>query len=116
MAQNKVPFNIQKEKGVFFDVQNEFMDRNHASTFVDFLTFDNGPILEMPPSFDQSLQRKSTEKVSNLKIFFKSCLVLVKYKDALEELSTLIEEPHTCPRQQKNNNHIHKRMKIGGEL
>ena len=86
MVKKKVSFNIQKEKGFFLDAQNEFMDINHASTFVGFLVFDKIPILEMPPSFDQSLPRKSTEKVSILKNFVKNCLSLVKDKYALEEL------------------------------
>ena len=84
MVKKKVSFNIQKEKGFFLDAQNEFMDINHASTFVDISVFDDGSILDMPPSFHQSLRRKLTKKVSNLKIFFKICLALVKDKYALE--------------------------------
>ena len=85
----KMPFDIEKEKGVFFYVQNHFMDRNCDSTFFDLL-FDDGPVLEIPPSFDQPLQRKMIENVSNFKIFFKSCLSLVKYKDVIEELLDII--------------------------
>ena len=61
------------------------MDTNRDSTFFDILLFDDGPVFEIPPSFDQPLQRKMIEKVSNFKIFFKSCLSLVKYKDVMEE-------------------------------
>ena len=93
MVENKLPFDIQKEKGVFFYVQNIFMDRNHGSTFFDILLFDDGQILEIPPIFDQPLQRKSIEKVSNFKIFFNSYLELVKYKDVMEDLSDIIEKP-----------------------
>ena len=90
MAENKLPFDIQKENDVFFYVQNNFMDWNCASMFFDILLFDDGPVLEIPPSFDQPLQRKTIEKVSNFKIFFKSCLSLVKYKDVMEELLDII--------------------------
>ena len=69
------------------------MDRNRPSTSTDFSVFDDEPILEMPPSFDQSFQGKSTEKVSKLKIFFKSFLTLIEDKYALQYLSALVEEP-----------------------
>ena len=93
--QKKVPFDVQKEKGVFFSAQNEFMDRNRASIYADFLVFNDGLVIEMPPSFDQSLPRKLTENVSILKNFLKICLSLVKNKYSLVEVSNLIEEPHT---------------------
>ena len=50
--QKKVTFHVQKEKWVFFDAQNEFVDRNHTSTFVVPPVFDEGPIFDMLPSFD----------------------------------------------------------------
>ena len=60
MVQNIIPFHIQKEKGVFFDARNEFMKKNRASTSNYFLVFDDKPILDIPPSFDQKLTMKST--------------------------------------------------------
>ena len=92
------------------------MEKNHASTSTDFLLFDSGPNLEMPPSFDQSLQRKLMKKLSDLKIFFKSCLSLLNDKDALAKISTLIEEPYTSLRLEKNVNHVHRRLKTSREL
>ena len=41
-------FDVQKEKGVFFDVGDEFVERNQALTFVIVLVLEDGPILEMP--------------------------------------------------------------------
>ena len=51
------------------------------------------PILEMPQIFEQLFQIKPTEKVNKLKNFFKICLALIEDKDAMEELSTLVEQP-----------------------
>ena len=92
------------------------MDRNCASTFFDILLFDDGPILEIPQIFDQPLQMNSIEKVSNFKIFFKSCLAFVKYKDVMQELSQIIEKPHPCLHSEKFFNHIHRTMNIVREI
>ena len=59
---------------------------------------------------------KSMKKVSILNHFFKSCLALVKDEDALEELSTLIKEPHTSIQPKKNVNCLYKRTKTSREL
>ena len=56
--------------------------------------FDDGPIIEMPPSFNQSIPRMSIEKVSILKSLLKIYLALVKDEDVLAELSTLLEQPY----------------------
>ena len=74
-----------------------FIDINHPSTYTIFLVFDNGPIFDMPPSFNKSFQGNSMENVSNLKNVFRICLALVKETYALVELSTLIEEYQPSP-------------------
>ena len=51
-TQKKVPFYVQKEKRVFLKAQNEFVDRYCASNSVVPLVFDEGPVFDMPPSFD----------------------------------------------------------------
>ena len=77
------------------------MDRNHASKSPDFPVLDDGPVIEIPPSFDQSFPRKLTKKVSISKNLSKICLALIKDKYALVELSTLIEEPRQVCDQRK---------------
>ena len=63
----------------------------------------------MTLSFDQSIPKKSIEQVSIQKNLLKICLTLLKYEDALAEVSARIEEPERDIRQEKNVNHIHKR-------
>ena len=41
----KVPVDVLKEKWVFFDAQNEFVDRNHSLTSSFSPVFDEHPIL-----------------------------------------------------------------------
>ena len=70
----------------------------------------------MPLRFDQALPRKSTEKVSILKNFFKRCLSLGNDEDTLAELSDIIEKTQSCLRREKIFNHIHRTMNIGQEI
>ena len=107
-----VQFDVEKEKWIFFDAQHEFVDRNHASTSADFSVFDEGPIIDMPPSFDQSIPNRSKEKVNILKSLLKSCLALAKDEHALVDLSTLIEECRTNLQWEKNIHHIIKEQKL----
>ena len=46
----------------------------------------------MPERFEQLIRKPPMKKVSKLKYFFKSCLVLINDKDVVAELTTLIEE------------------------
>ena len=61
-------------------------------------------------------QRKPIEKVCKLKNLFNSCLERIEDKDAMEELSAIVEEPPPSMWQDKKVNHINKRPKIGHEL
>ena len=61
-----------------------FFDTNQASTF--------GQVKVMLERFEQFLRNQPLKKVSKLKEFFKSCLALIHDKDAVTELTTLIEE------------------------
>ena len=116
VAQKKVLFDVQKENRVLFYAHDNFIDKNKASKYTTILILDDGPILEMPQRFDQLFQIKLTEKVTKLKNFFKSCLALIKDKDVVEELSSLVEEPQPSVRPEKKVNHIGERPKTGREL
>ena len=87
-----MPFDVNKEKGVFFDARNGFVDINRTLTFVTPPMFDEGPVIDMPLSFDRSVPKKSTYQVIILKNFLKSCLTLVKNENDLVELLALIKE------------------------
>ena len=76
-VQKKVPFDVQKEKWVFLEAHNEFVDRNCALTFVVPLVFNEGLVFVMPLSFDRLIPKKLTGRESILKNFLKSCLALV---------------------------------------
>ena len=86
MTQNKVSFDVQKEKGVFFDAHNEFIDRNQALSSTTVPILDNGTILEMPQIFDQLFERNTTKKVIKLNNLFKIYLVLMEDKYTLTKL------------------------------
>ena len=75
-------------KGDILDSRYDFANGNKAFTSV---VPNEGLILEFPQRFKYSFQKKPTEKVSKLKEFFKSCLELITYKDAVAELSALIK-------------------------
>ena len=47
-TQKKVSLNVQKEKGVFFDAHDEFININQELTSTIVLVLDDGLILEMP--------------------------------------------------------------------
>ena len=50
-AQNKAPFDVQKEKDIFLDAWREFIDENQVSN--SSAKLNQGPILEMPQEFNQ---------------------------------------------------------------
>ena len=74
--QNKVPFNVQKEKEVFLDVGPKIFRKNQAS-------MSGRPIVRIPEKFDQLLQKKPTKNVSKLKEFLRSFLSLINNKDVV---------------------------------
>ena len=51
-----------------------------------------------------------------MKNLFNSCLERIEDKDAMEELSAIVEEPPPSMWQDKKVNHIDKRLKTGHEL
>ena len=59
----KAPFEVQNEKEVFLDAQQEFIDMNQASNST--ATPPKGPILGILDRFDQLFRKKSTKKVRN---------------------------------------------------
>ena len=91
-TKNKVSFDVQKENGVLFDAQDEFIDKNQTSTSVVVPVLDGGRILDMPQRFQNLFRIKTIEKGIKLKNLFKSCLALIEYKDVVAELSYLVEK------------------------
>ena len=70
---------IQKEKELFLDARQEFIDINQALTSVALPP----EILGMPQRFDQLFQKKPMGKVSKLKEFVKIFLSLIQDKYAV---------------------------------
>ena len=78
---------------MLFEACHELVNINQTSTYVFIPVSNEGPILELPLQFEQLFQRKLTKKTSKLKNLFKSCLALIKDKDVVVDISTLVEEP-----------------------
>ena len=70
----------------------------------------------MPKWFQHIFQKKVPQKVSKIKSFLSSCLVLIQDKDAIEELQALIEETPVEPQPEKRVNQIGKKFKTGRKL
>ena len=79
VAQKKVQFDVHIEKETFFDTR-DMLNRNTGKL----------PIYEMPPIFDLTTMPGSSRKGSTLQNFLESCLLLEKYPDALEEITSLL--------------------------
>ena len=103
ISQKKVPFDIQKQKQVFLDVQSEFVDQEQPSTSIE--------VREMPECFQQLFQNSIPKKVSNLKSFMSSWLALIQDKDAITELQALIEEASVESQPGRKVNHVKKKFK-----
>ena len=106
--QKKDPFDIQKQKKVLLDVRHEFVDPEEPSTSKE--------VREMPERFQQIFQKKTPQKVSKLKSFLSSCLVLIQDLDAITELQSLIEETPVDPQLEKKVNQVNKKFKTLHEL
>ena len=66
--------------------------------------------------FEQQTMNKSVDKVSKLKPFLSSCLVLIQDKDALKQLGVLIKmHPEEDPLVKKVNN-VKMKFIMGCEL
>ena len=94
------------------DVCLEFIGMEHPST--------SSQVKDMPERFQkifkQQIASKSADKVSKLKPFLSSCLVLIQDKDALSELEALIE---TLPKKDplaKKVNSVKTKFKMGREI
>ena len=94
IVQKKAPFDVQNEREILLDSQQEFVHRNQAST-------SGRPILEMLEIFYQLLQKQSTRNASKLHELFKSFLKLIQDKYHVAKLTTLIEEPQEEVRPEK---------------
>ena len=79
---------LQKE--VFWDVQLEFISLEVPSSFAE--------VKDMPERFQHILQKKVPPKVSKLRTFMSSCLMLMQDKYAIAKLQAMIEETPIHPR------------------
>ena len=73
--QKKDRFDVQKHKEVLLDVRQEFVDIEVRSTFEE--------VKEMPKQFQPIFQKNVPQKVSKLKSFLESYLMLIQDKYAI---------------------------------
>ena len=104
----KVPFYVQKHKQIFLNVRSEFVDPEQPSSSAE--------VREMLERFQQIFQNKVPHKVSKLKSFMSSCLVLIQDKDAITELQALIEETPEESHSERRVNQVKKKFKTRREL
>ena len=89
MEKKKAPLDFWKEKEVFLDAPQEFVDINQLST--------SGQVRAMPKIFEQLIGRAPMKKVSKLKDFFKTSLALIHDKYDVTKLATSQKKPQkTC--------------------
>ena len=78
------------------DVWPEFVDRVEPST--------SELVREVPKWFQHIFQKNMPQKVSKLKSFLSSCLILIQDKDAITELQEMIEETLVEPQPENKVN------------
>ena len=76
-GKKKVTFDIATKKDTFFDAKNE-IKRNPSKL----------PIIDMPSTFDPSLETLPSRQHGTLRNLFESCLSLARDSDALVNLET----------------------------
>ena len=81
-GKNKVTFDIATEKDTFFDTK-DVIGRNLGKL----------PIIDMPSTFNPSIEAGPSWQYSILCKFFESFLSLARDSDALVELETLLHHP-----------------------
>ena len=86
------------------EVRPKFVDVAEPSTSEE--------VKEMPERFQHVFQKNVPQKVSNLKSFLSSCLMLIQDKDAITELQAMIEEIPIEPRPGTKVNQVRKKFKI----
>ena len=90
------------------DVRLEFVDTEQLSTSAE--------VRDMPECFQHIFQKTIPKKVSKLKSFLSSCLVMIQNKDVIAELQALIEETLEELQPGRKVNHVKKKFKTGREL
>ena len=78
-GQKKVQFDVNAEKETFFDTR-DMLNRNTGKL----------PVYEIPPVFNSTKLSGSSRKVSTLKKFLESCMMLANDPDALAEIESLL--------------------------
>ena len=111
-AKKKAPIDIQEQKHIFMDVCLEFISAEKPST--------SSQVKDMPERFQKIFEQRSIDKtadrVSKIKPFLSSCLALIKDKEAIAELQSLIETlPKGNPLPKKVNS-IKTKLKTRCEL
>ena len=84
------------------------VDPEQSSTSVE--------VRETPERLEQLFQKHIQKKVSKLKSFLSSCLVLIHDKDFIAELQALIEETPLELQPERRVNHVRNKFKTGREL
>ena len=93
---------------VFLEVWPDFLDLVEPSMSEEFK--------EIPEWFQCIFQKNVPQKVSKLKSFLSSCLMLIEDKDVIAELQAIIEEIPIEPWPKKKVNQVRRKFKTGHEL
>ena len=80
-TQKKASLDVQQEKEVFLEEQQDFVVTNQLLT--------SGEFRAMPKTFEQLIKNPPMKNVSKLKEFFKICLALIHDRDGVAVLTTL---------------------------
>jgi hypothetical protein len=71
---------------------------------------------DMPSLFDQTNQEQSSEQVSNLRNFLRSCVKLLNDKNSLQVLHNLLEKCNSREEGVKTLNQVHKKRRTSGKF
>jgi hypothetical protein len=80
---------VQKEKGTFNEVGQEFLKKNLASTSVAQQA-QNPPMYEMKSSMDHTNERQPLEKVSTIENFLQSCVKIWNDPSSVKVLQNML--------------------------
>ena len=73
-------------------------------------------VKDMAERFEHILPKKASPKVSKLRTFLSSCLMLIQDKDAIAELQAIIDEIPEALQIEKKVNQVRQKCKTGREL
>ena len=73
-------------------------------------------VKDMLERFQHILQKNTLPKVSDLRTFLSSCLMLIQDKHAIVEVQEIIDEILVVPRIEKKVNQVRQKCKTGRKL